>query len=257
MELLIVGAAAFFIAWLTLFSGFGLGTILMPVLAVFFPVSVAIALTAVVHLLNNIFKFFLLGKFSDWAVVFRFGFPAMVAAWFGAWILVKLGTIAPFVTYQIGEKHFSITFLKVLVALIMVAFALLELLPRFKKLNFERKYLSLGGILSGFLGGLSGNQGALRSAFLINAGLNKEAFLGTGIVIACLVDISRLVVYGQHWQVLNWRGGGLTLVVTTVSAFMGSFLGNQLAKKTTIHFVQLAVAVMLFVIAGLLGVGII
>ncbi|MEQ3690641.1 MAG: sulfite exporter TauE/SafE family protein, partial [Flavobacterium sp.] len=50
---------------LTLFSGFGLGTILLPVFALFFPVEIAITLTAIVHFLNNIFKLVLLGKYAD------------------------------------------------------------------------------------------------------------------------------------------------------------------------------------------------
>ena len=58
------------------------------------------------------------------------------------------------------------------------------------------KYIPLGGALSGFFGGLSGQQGALRSAFLIRTGLNKETFIGTSVVSAVVVDVSRLIVYG-------------------------------------------------------------
>ncbi|MFW6290263.1 MAG: hypothetical protein ACOC0R_04780 [Mariniphaga sp.] len=54
-ELIIISIAAFFTAVLTFFSGFGLGTILMPVFALFFPVDIAIALTGVVHFTNNLF----------------------------------------------------------------------------------------------------------------------------------------------------------------------------------------------------------
>ena len=59
MEYLIICSVAFIISGLTLFSGFGLGTVLMPVFAIFFPVYIAISLTAIVHLFNNMFKFFL------------------------------------------------------------------------------------------------------------------------------------------------------------------------------------------------------
>jgi hypothetical protein len=48
----------------------------------------------------------------------------------------------------------------------------------------------VGGILSGFFGGLSGIQGAIRSAFLVKSGLKKEAYIATGVVIACFVDIN-------------------------------------------------------------------
>ena len=47
MDYVIVCSSALVIALLTLFSGFGLGTLLMPAFALFFPVEVAVAATAV------------------------------------------------------------------------------------------------------------------------------------------------------------------------------------------------------------------
>ena len=55
MEIILISLAAFLTAILTFFSGFGLGTILMPVFAIFFPIDIAIALTGVVHFANNLF----------------------------------------------------------------------------------------------------------------------------------------------------------------------------------------------------------
>ncbi len=66
----------------------GWGTLLPPVMAVFFPSDLAIALTAVVHCLNNIFKLGLLGRHADKAVVWRFGLPAIGAALIGARLLL-------------------------------------------------------------------------------------------------------------------------------------------------------------------------
>ena len=59
---LATGAAALAASMISLFSGFGLATLVMPVFAVFFPIPVAVASTAVVHVLNNLFKLVLLGK---------------------------------------------------------------------------------------------------------------------------------------------------------------------------------------------------
>ncbi|MDC3196988.1 TSUP family transporter, partial [Gammaproteobacteria bacterium] len=90
MELAIICLAAFIASGLTLFSGFGLGTLLMPVVAVFFPLEVAVAMTAVVHLANNLFKLLLLGRGADARVLLRFGIPAVLFAWIGAALLVDL-----------------------------------------------------------------------------------------------------------------------------------------------------------------------
>jgi len=80
----IVGLVAFFASGLTLYSGFGLGTVLLPAFAIFFPVPVTVAATGSVHLLNNIFKGGLLHQQADWRMVARFGLPVIPAAVLGA-----------------------------------------------------------------------------------------------------------------------------------------------------------------------------
>jgi hypothetical protein len=79
--------AAFLASGLTLFSGFGLGTLLMPVVALFLPVETAIAVTALVHLLNNLAKLGLVGRFAKKTFVLRFGVPALFASMGGAVVL--------------------------------------------------------------------------------------------------------------------------------------------------------------------------
>jgi uncharacterized membrane protein YfcA len=256
MEYLIICAVALVTSGLTLFSGFGLGTLLMPAFAIFFPIDVAVALTAVVHLFNNLFKLILLGRHANKSVVLHFGIPAILTAFLGAWALLWLSDLRSLTHYQLMGHDFQIMPVKLAVAILMVFFALLELVPKFEKVSFERKYLPLGGILSGFFGGLSGHQGALRSAFLIKCGLSKESFIGTGVVIACLVDVSRISVYGSHFLLAS-DGYNLLLLTAIVSAFLGAFIGNRLLKKVTMRTIQLIVAIMLFGIAGALGTGMI
>jgi uncharacterized membrane protein YfcA len=196
MDLWWIGLAAFFAAGLTLFSGFGLGTLLTPVFALFFPLPLAIAGTAVVHLANNVFKLGLLVKHADWRVVWRFGLPAMAAAVLGALLLAWIGEMPTWLTWSLGERRFEITPLKALIGLLICSFAALEMSSRFARVALPPRWLPVGGVLSGFFGGLSGNQGALRSAFLIKIGLPKRAFVATGGVIAVIIDASRIGVYG-------------------------------------------------------------
>lgn len=256
MEYLFICTAAFVASGLTLFSGFGLGTLLMPVFAIFFPIDVAVALTAVVHLFNNLFKLILLGKYADRTTVIQFGLPAILAALLGAWALLSLSDLKPLVHYQLLSRDLQVTPVKLIVAILMIFFALFELVPKFDKLSFEKKYLPLGGILSGFFGGLSGHQGALRSAFLIKCGLSKESFIATGVVVACLVDVTRISIYSSHFSLA--RGENYLLLLAAIgSAFFGALIGNRLIKKVTMRTIQVIVAIMLFGIAGALGTGII
>ena len=232
MEYLVICFFAFIVSGLTLFSGFGLGTLLMPLFALFFPVEIAVALTAAVHFLNNIFKFILLGQYADRQAVLRFGLPAIFTALIGASLLLRLSEMQPLISYSLAGREFQIVPVKLTIALLMVSFALFELAPRFEKLSFEKKYLPLGGIVSGFFGGLSGHQGAMRSAFLIKCGLTKEGFIATGVVIACIVDIARISIYAPH--LLPKVSGNMPLVsAAAVSAFAGAFLGKKFIRKVT------------------------
>ena len=116
MELIIVALFALFASLLTFFSGFGLGTILMPVFALFFPIEAAIALTGIVHLLNNLFKITLVGNKANWNIVLKFGVPAIISAFIGAWILMFFSGDGDWLIYYIEERKCVITPIKVLVA---------------------------------------------------------------------------------------------------------------------------------------------
>jgi uncharacterized membrane protein YfcA len=124
--------------------------------------------------------------------------------------------------------------------------------------TFDRRYLPLGGVLSGFFGGLSGLQGALRPAFLIRAGLSKEAFIGTGAVSAVMVDAARLLVYGVSFYVLRSaeaEGIAGLLVAATLASFVGAFAGTRLVNKVTLRVVQTIVGSLLVVVGMGLAAG--
>jgi uncharacterized protein len=257
MEIVMITIAAFITAILTFFSGFGLGTILTPVFAVFFPIDLSIALTGVVHFFNNLFKLALVGKNADKKVLIRFGIPAVVAAFGGAWLLLNITALPPLFSYSIGSQTFEVTPVKFIISFLLILFALVDLIPFFKRLEFGKEKLPLGGALSGFFGGLSGHQGALRSAFLIKAGLSKEAFIATAVVIACFIDFTRLAVYATRFADTGLQENILLVVSATVAAIAGAYVGNILLKKITLKFIQRLVAVMLILISLALGAGMI
>lgn len=257
MEEIIIAIVALLASALTFFSGFGLGTVLMPVFAVFFPIDLAIALTAIVHFLNNVFKFFLTGKHVDKSILLRFGLPSIVAAFIGALLLNYLSHLQPLMLWNYSGQTFEITPIKLIIALLLIFFALFDIIPKLKNMHFSRKYLPTGGVISGFFGGLSGHQGALRSAFLIRAGLSKETFIATGIAIACLIDITRLSVYSKNILAVKDSIDWKMVIIATLSAFAGAVLGNKILKKVTIETVQMVVAAALIVFAVFLGLGII
>ena len=262
MSLLWVALASLIVAALTLFSGFGLGTLLMPVFALFFPLEVAVCATAIVHLANNLFKLGLVGKHASWPVAARFGLPAIPAAFLGAMLLTHVSELNPIARWSLAGHSHAITWIGLVIGVLITAFALFELIAFFDTLQFGKRWLPLGGGLSGLFGGLSGHQGALRSAFILQWGLSKEAFVGTNVVCAVAVDLTRLGVYGMA----ALQGGAdpfadpaaFHLVGTaTLAAFLGSFLGAKLLPRVTMTFVRRLVGVLLLFLAVAIASGLI
>jgi uncharacterized membrane protein YfcA len=254
-DLIIIILVSFGASMLTFFSGFGLGTILAPVFMFFFEPILAIAMTAIVHFLNNLFKLTLLFKSIDFKIALKFGLPAMIGSFAGSILLFSINTIV-ITKYHLGEVELQLELLKLLVAVLLIFFALLEIIP-FIKLNVTDKHLPIGGILSGFFGGLTGHQGALRSLFMMKLGLKKEVFIATGVLIACMIDITRLGVYGEKLTGFNLEENFPYILSATLAAFAGAFIGNKLLKKVTMQSLQIMVAIMIIIFSFALALGII
>ncbi|MBI2345992.1 MAG: sulfite exporter TauE/SafE family protein [Deltaproteobacteria bacterium] len=260
MSLFLIIIVSLTASCLTFFSGFGLGTILLPVFALFLPVPMAVAATAVVHAANNIFKVGLMWRLADWAIVTRFGLPAIAAAYCGARVLARLADLPTMYAYHFLGIAAQMTPLKLLMGLLILGFALGELHPTLQRLSFKRKYLPLGGMLSGFFGGLSGHQGAFRSAFLSKVDITPQAFVGTNAVIGLLVDSTRLFVYGTtlsvfHWERIASSAEGRMILAGATGAFLGVVIGRRFVHTMTMKTIQHVTGSLLILIGALLTMG--
>ncbi len=245
MDLFWMCFAACLASILTFFSGFGLGTLLMPVLSLFYGPANGVMLTAFVHFLNGVFKAALLRKHMQTNVALKFALFAIPSAIAGSWCLFYLSDIAeePLFAFHEGRAQFLIDPLGLVIGVLMILFGLMELLPRFQSLSFSPRLLWLGGFLSGFFGGLSGHQGALRSAFLIRLQLTKEQYLATGVLIALFIDLTRLPYYLFYSH--NASFSAIEMLPVLLSALFGTWLGNRYLKKVSIQWVRNAVAAFL------------
>ncbi len=261
MSYLLVCLVALLASGLTLFSGFGLGTLLLPAFSLFFPVEIAVSATAVVHLINSLFKLLLVGSKADPRAVLTLGVPAIPGAVAGAWVLTYLSDLPELVSYDLLGRPASVTGVKLVVAVLIAGFALLELRSTGGRLPTGSGYLLVGGLAMGFFGGLSGHQGGLRSAFLIRYGLSKEAFIGTGVACAVLVDISRLAVYGWAFLAiesgLDGRVHGPLILAATAAALTGAWIGVRLMDKVSLTSVHRLVRALLLALALGLALGVI
>lgn len=249
MAYVVIAVTALVASGLTFISGFGLGTLLLPAFAIFVPVAQAVAMTAVVHFFNSLFKAALVGGRADRAVILRFGLPALLAALVGAWLLGRLSAAEPLCSYEAFGRRFEVLPVKLAIGLLLAGFAALEVLPRFRRLAFGPAWMPLGGILSGFFGGLSGMQGALRAAFLARAGLSAESFVATSAVIACLVDVSRLGVYAAAVAAVRRELDWPLLLTAVAAALVGAVVGKRFLAGMTMEAVRRIVAGLLVVVA--------
>jgi uncharacterized protein len=249
IELAVIAGVALAASALTFFSGFGLGTLLLPAFALFVPPAEAVAMTAIVHGLNGLLKVQLTYRDIDWAVLKRFGFPALLGALLGAALLGTLAELPVVYAWRFG----SVTPIGLVIGLLLLGFVALELHPRGQGFSFDARWLPLGGALSGFFGGLAGLQGALRTAFLARVGLCKTALIATGAAIACVIDAARLTLYAIDFDTATLSRDPRLLGVGVIAAFIGTWWGNRQLKKVTLPTVQKMVAVMLLLVAlGLL-----
>jgi uncharacterized membrane protein YfcA len=259
IEALALGLAAFGVSLLTLFSGFGLGTLLMPAFALVLPVAVAVAATAVVHAANNLFKVGLLARGASRDVVLRFGLPAVVASFAGALLLTSLSGLAPLWTWSFVGREATVTPVKLVMGVLILGFSAMELVPGLQSLHAPVRWLPVGGALSGFFGGLSGHQGALRAAFLTPLGLSPREFVSTQAVLALMVDAARLAVYGWSFGTGGGLGGAVPWRLVGVAiggAFAGAYIGARLLPKVTMEAVHVVVGLLLLVVGIALATGI-
>jgi len=252
LEYTLIASTTFVASFISFYSGFGLATLLMPVMALFLPLPLAIAVTAVVHLLHNILKSVLLWKYVTWKVACQFGSTALITAVFGALALKALSELPTLKEYSFLGLQGKISWLHLLIGLLLVAFATIEALG-VKKIKIHNLYL--GGALGGFLGGLSGSQGALRSLFLLHANLNAESFIATNAIIAVAVDATRLFVYGISFHQLI-QGANISLIGTCMAfSICGIILGMSFLKKIDMQFVQKIIIALLYIFGILFALG--
>lgn len=262
MEYAVVVIAALLISPIALYSGFGLGTLLMPVFAIFFPLQIAVASTAAVHLANNVFRVAFVGRSANFRVVLAFGLPAAAFAILGAFLLVRTSEIEPLVTYNLFQREMVVTIIKLVIAVLIIGFAVFDLLPLSKRVGVPMALISAGGALSGFFGGLSGHQGELRTAVLSRLGMQTATFIGTVSLCALVVDISRLTVYGTSFLAEDFaevsEGKGIGLVgAAIVAAFVGTAFSSRLLKYVTMAVLRRIIRVMLIVMGVTLGTGLV
>lgn len=224
----LVVLATVLICAVTLMSGFGVGTLLTPVFTMIYDIKTAVFLVAIIHLTNNLFKCGLFAKYLEKKIFLRFGVISIVGAVVGS---LFYGSV-------------NATVLKVILGMFLVLVGVHEFLPFGQNWTLPRHFDFVGGFASGLLGGLIGNQGAIRSAYLLNYQISKETFVATAASIAILIDVSRIPVYVLKEMEL-FRDVGWGLGIVAVAAIGGTFLGKKLLSIVSLQRFRALIGVFL------------
>lgn len=195
-------------------AGAGIGSLLAPLLGLQVGLKLAIAAVALPHLIGSALRLYLLRQYVDRRLLLGFGLTSAAFSFLGAWL----------------HGFAATTLVTRLFSLMLILASLSGLFGVYERLQPGNVAAWLSGALSGFLGGLVGEQGGFRSAALLGFKVEKEAFVATASAIALAVDAARLPVYWiGEWNALRplwpWIG------VASLGVALGTLWGHRLLGK--------------------------
>ncbi|HTK80874.1 MAG TPA: sulfite exporter TauE/SafE family protein [Bacteroidota bacterium] len=206
-------------------SGFGIGSLLTPLLSYQFGTKLAVAAVSIPHFAGTIVRFWLLRKHIDRKILLSFGLTSAAGGLFGALL----------------QSRFESPVLSVILAALLVFAGGMGLLGLSRKIEFRGAGAWVAGALSGLFGGLVGNQGGIRSGAMLGLNVRREAFVATATAIALIVDAARMPVYLiSEASDLN---AALPLIgLATAGVLVGTFGGARILRRIPDKIFQRIVA---------------
>jgi uncharacterized membrane protein YfcA len=213
-------------------AGFGIGSLLTPLLAAKYGTTTAIAAVAIPHAAATALRCWRLRRNIDWPVVGRFGLLSAAGGLLGALLYTRFSNAA--LTLTLG--------------LLLVSTGLATLADLPSRVHVKGVVVGVLGFLSGLFGGLAGNQGGLRAAAMLSFSLPPVKYVATATATAMLVDVVRTPIY-------VWRAGAdvaalsAPLTVATAGVLVGTLLGERILLGLSMRQFRYAIATLI----GVLG----
>jgi uncharacterized membrane protein YfcA len=200
-------------------SGFGIGSVLTPLVATQIDTKLAVAVVSIPHFIGTFLRFLRLRKYIDRSLALTFGAASAIGGLGGA--LLNAYANGPILGYVLGA---------------LLVFAGVSGMTGFaEQIELKGPWKWIGGFVSAGFGGLVGNQGGIRSAAMLGFDLSKESFVATATVIALVVDGARMPVYfvTEHEGIISaWRIVLIATVGVVAGTFAGSYLLDRIAEGT-------------------------
>jgi hypothetical protein len=214
-------------------TGFGTSTVMIPVMALFVPVPIALLFVGIIHLCGDIWKVLLFKRGLDWKLILAFGLSGIAASYVGA-------------TLSLHAEDFP---LKRILGSFLILYVLYLFLKREWALPKTHGTAVFGGLLSGLFAGFFGVGGAVRGAFLLAFDLPKAVYICTSGLIALFIDVTRVSRY-------IWGGTRLeqellfALVLSIPVSFAGAYLAKRFLDRLPQKFFRIFVGVFLALVGA-------
>lgn len=212
-------------------SGFGIGSLLTPAFAVAVGTKTAIAAVSIPHFVGTVVRFWRMRADVDRQLLWRFGLPSAAGGLAGA--LLNAQATSPALATVFG--------------LLLVVAGVSQLTGASSRWRIAGPLGSVAGIVSGFFGGLVGNQGGIRAAAMLGFEVTRDRFVATATAVALLVDLVRLPIY------LLAQGDAVALIwpfvaMTTVGVVVGTVAGGAMLKRIPEPVFRRAVGLLILVL---------
>ncbi|AKB54039.1 hypothetical protein A9239_12245 [Methanosarcina sp. A14] len=190
-------------------AGFGISTIMVPILLIILPLPQTLLLVGIVHWFNDIWKILLFRKGIRWKLLLTFGLPGIFASFLGSSLSLKI----------------SREILSRALGMFLIAYVIFIIFNRTFKLSQKLSVAISGGTLTGFFAGIFGIGGEINAVALSAFNLKKAVYVATAGAIAFMIDSTRIATYIQ---------GGTRLAPVLVSGFLifipVSLIGAMIGK---------------------------
>lgn len=231
IEIALIAALTVIASTIGTFTGFGISTIMVPFLVLFYPLPQTLLLVGIIHWFGDAWKLILFRKGIRWRLLVAFGLPGVVASFLGAEISLSYSAEA--------------------LSRIMGAFLIAYVLYLYSNPSFhlpqKMALAAAGGASSGLMAGAFGIGGEIRGVFLSAFDLDKDVYLATAGAIAMAIDSARIATYvngGTRLEPLLFTG----LMAFIPASLLGAIAAKSLVKKVPQNRFRAAVAAFLFLI---------
>lgn len=212
-------------------AGFGVGSLLTPLLTSRYDAKLAVAIVAIPHAIATLLRLWRLRHDISWTVLRGFGVASAAGGLVGAIIFTRVAGSA----------------LQAILGVLLVAVGSVELLGR--SWRIQPRWSVAAGALSGMFGGMVGSQGGVRSAGLLALNLPPRAFVATAAAIALIVDAVRIPFYMAE-SAAELRSTAREIAIATGGVVVGTFAGTAILLRLSPRLFRRAIGAVL-VIMGL------